>query len=60
MATTYTRIGAKENTSLGLDQASFEETLHRTPDGVIAGTTATWRTRNNNKTLSITRKTTNE
>ena len=59
MATTYTRIGAKENTSLGLDQASFEETLHRTPDGVIAGTTATWRTRNNNKPLTITRRESN-
>ena len=55
MATTYTRIGAKENSKLQLDQASFEETLHRTPDGVIAGTTATWRTRANNKPLTIIR-----
>ena len=55
MATTYKRIGAKENSKLQLDQASFEETLHRTPDGVIAGTTATWRTRANNKPLTIIR-----
>tara|TARA_R100000544_G_scaffold35867_1_gene23541 strand:- start:548 stop:730 length:183 start_codon:yes stop_codon:yes gene_type:complete len=39
-----------------IDHASFEETHHRTPDGVSANETNTWRTRANNKTLTIKRK----
>ena len=39
-----------------IDHASFEETHHRTPDGVSANETNTWRTRANNKPLTIKRK----
>ena len=38
-----------------IDHASFEETHHRTPDGVSANETNTWRTRANNKPLTIKR-----
>jgi hypothetical protein len=38
-----------------IDHASFEETYHRTPDGVSANETNTWRTRANNKHLTIKR-----
>ena len=49
------QVTAQESTKLKLDQASFEETHHRVSDGLIVTNKETWRTRNNNKPMRVTR-----
>jgi len=48
-------VTAQESEKQKHFQASFEETHHRVHDGLIASNKETWRTRNNNKPLKVTR-----
>jgi len=49
------KVTAQESEKQFIDHASFEETHHRTHDGLIASRKETWRTRNNNKPLKVVR-----
>jgi hypothetical protein len=49
------KVTAQESEKKFIDHASFEETHHRTHDGLIASNKETWRTRNNNKPMKVTR-----